>query len=328
MRRREFITLFGGAAGWPIIARAQQPAQIKRLGILSGTVESSAQADSRVLLERLASLGWAEGRNLRVDYRGADTFDRAVIRSHAEALVRAAPDVIVALFAPAVQALQPLTRTIPIVFVQNGDPVLAGTVESLARPGGNLTGFTQYEPSLNTKLLQLLKDIAPQITRIGVIESQAVTWRKDFEQIESAAPSFSIAATALLVRDDADAADIERAITRFAQEPKGGLILPPNNVATQHRALIVELTAKHQLPAIYASRGFIEAGGLMYYNATPMDYRRIAEYVDRVLRGTKPADLPVETPTKFELVINVKIATALGLTIPLGLLAIADKVIE
>jgi putative ABC transport system substrate-binding protein len=269
-----------------------------------------------------------EGQNLRVDYRLAGSNDPTVIRPHAEGIVRAAPDVIYAAPATAVQVLQRLTSTIPIVFVQSADPVQAGQAQSLARPGANLTGFVGFEPSINTKYLQLLKDIAPQMTRAAVVQTQATQTARggsDFAAIAQAARSLGITPVALLVRDDD--ADIERAIIDFAKEPNGGLILPPDGGVARHRALLASLAIKHRMPSVASDRQFIEAGGLMAYMVA-VDPRRVASYVDRILRGAKPAELPVVTPDKFNLVINLKTATALGLTIPPSLFALADEVIE
>jgi putative ABC transport system substrate-binding protein len=225
-----------------------------------------------------------------------------------------------------VQALQRLTSTIPIVFIQNGDPVQGGSVQSLAHPGGNITGFLGFEPSINSKYLQLLKDMAPQVTRVSVLQTQASSWRGDFAVIEVVARSFAVAPVRTLVRDDP--ADIERAIVAFAREPNRGLISPPDAITIKHRALIVELAAKHHLPAVYSSRRFVYAGGLISYAPARIDLRQVAAYADRILRGAKPAELPVQFPTKYELVINLKTARALGLTIPETLLATADEVIQ
>ncbi len=329
MRRREFIVLLGGAAAWPLAAQAQQPDRVKRLGILIGGTEADYAATNRQLLDGLAQLGWTETRNLRIDYRLAGSNDPAVIRPHAEALVRAAPDVIYASPATAVQVLQGLTSTIPIVFVQNGDPVQAGTVKSVARPGGNITGFLQFEPSINTKYLQLLKDIAPQLTRVAVLQTEASRSARggsDFAAVESASKSLAITPVALVVRDDP--ADIEGALAAFAREANGGLIVPPDNALTRRRASIVALAAQHRLPAIYSQRMYVDAGGLMCYAAAPLDNRRVAAYLDRIFKGERPADLPVQAPTEFDLVISLKAAKALGLTVPGGLLAIANEVIE
>jgi len=329
MRRRDFLTALGAAAVWPLAAQAQQGNAVKRLGVLLGGAQAQYDADTKQLVEALAQLGWKEGQNLRIDLRVAGSNDPALVRPHAEALVRAAPDLIYATPAQAVQALQRLTGTTPIVFFGNADPVQAGTVQSLARPGGNITGFVGFEPSMNAKYLQLLKDIAPQVTRVGVLQTEASSSARggsDFAIIEQASGALGITAVALLVRDDQ--AEFERAIAGFAKEPNGGLILPPDNASTRRRALIVGLAAKYRLPTIGGTRGFTEAGGLMNYAAAPLDYRHVAGYLDRILRGAKPADLPVETPTKFNLVINLKTATALGLTIPPSLFALADEVIE
>jgi putative tryptophan/tyrosine transport system substrate-binding protein len=276
----------------------------------------------------LAQLGWTEGRNLRIDYRLAldSSNDPDVIRRQAEAIIRASPDVIFARPATAVQVLQRLTRTIPIVFVQSGDPVQGGSVQSLAHPGGNITGFVAFEPSINTKYLQLLNDIAPQVTRVSVLQTQGSSWRGDFTVIEVVARSFAVVPVRTLIRDDP--ADIERAIASFAQQPNGGLILPPDNITAKHQALIVALAAKHRLPAVYPIRSFVDAGGLISYAAAPIDFRQVAAYVDRILRGAKPAELPVQPPTKYEMVLNLKTARALGLTIPETLLATADEVIQ
>jgi putative ABC transport system substrate-binding protein len=329
IRRREFITLLGSAtAGWPLAARAQQ-GNVKRLGILLGGEPGQNQVSDKQLLEGLTQLGWIEGRNLRVDLRLVGTTDPAVIRPQAESLVRTAPDAVFAFPATAVQVLQHLTSSIPIVFVQNGDPVQAGTVASLARPGGNMTGFVTFEPSINGKYLQLLKDIAPKLKRVAVIQSQASQTARggtDFAAVAEAARSLAMTAVAMLVRDDE--ADIERAILGFAQESDGGLILPPDGTVGRHRALVATLAIKHRLPAIGSGRLFVDAGGLMYYAPGQLDYHRVAAYLDRILRGAKPGDLPVVTPDKFELVINLKTATALGLSIPPSLFALADEVIE
>jgi putative ABC transport system substrate-binding protein len=287
------------------------------------------QVSDKQLVDGLAQLGWREASNLRVDDRLAGSNDPAIIRPHAESLVRAAPDVIYASPATVVQVLQRLTSTIPIVFVQNGDPVQAGIVQSLARPGGNITGFMAFEPSINTKYLQLLKDIAPQMARVAVLQTEASRTARggsDFAVIERAARSLAITAASLLVRDDPD--DIARAIVDFGQEPNGGLILPPDATTIRHRGLIAPLAIKHGLPSVGNSRLFVEAGGLMYYAAAPVDYRRVAAYVDRILRGSNPSELPVEAPTTFKLVVNLKTAKALGLAVPLTLLATADEVIE
>jgi putative tryptophan/tyrosine transport system substrate-binding protein len=326
MRRREFMAGLGGAALWPVAALGQGPDPIKRVGIFGADAAYMATAD-KAFLEELAQLGWKEGRNLRIDYRVTVTNDPNLIRPHAEALVRAAPDVIFAVAATHVQALQRLTSTIPIVFVQNGDPVRSGMVQSLARPGGNLTGFLfGFESSMNAKYLELLLTVAPQIKRVGVLQATGSLWRKDFEVIEEAARSFAVVPIARVVRDDA--ADIEPVIVAFAREPNGGLIFPPDIVTFQRRELIVGLAAEYRLPTVYGIRSFVDAGGLIFYGAGRFNYRQPAAYVDRILRGAKPADLPVQASTKFDLVINLKTAKALGLSIPETLLATADEVIQ
>jgi putative ABC transport system substrate-binding protein len=330
MRRREFINLMGGVpAVWPLTVRAQQGEGIKRLGLLIGGTREQYAATNRQLPDGLAQLGWVEGQRLRIDLRLVGSNDPAVIGPHAEALVRAAPDVIYATPATAVQVLQHLTSSIPIVLNQSGDPVQAGTVASLARPGGNITGFLTFEPSMNTKFLQLLKDIAPRMTRVGVLQSEATQTARggnDFVEVEQASRTLGVAAISMLVRDDAT--DIERVIADFAQVPNGGLILAPDNALNRNYALVAMLAAKHRLPAICNARRFVDAGLLMYYGAVPLDLRRVASYIDRILRGAKPSELPVVTPDKFELVINLKTATALGLTIPPSLFALADEVVE
>ena len=330
MRRREFIAALGSAATWSLAAAAQQGEGVKRLGILlGGSVGSEFSVSDKQLVEGLAQLGWREARNLRVDFRLAGSNDPAIIRPHAESLIRAAPDVIYATPATAVQVLQRLTTTIPIVFIQSGDPMQAGTVQSLARPGGNITGFISFEPSINTKYLQLLKDIAPQMARVAVLQTEATRTARggsDFALIERAARSLAITAVSLLVRDDPDV--IANAIVGFGQEPNGGLIFPPDEATLRNRGVVAPLAIKYRLPSISNNRLFVEAGGLMYYSAAPLDYRRVAAYVDRILRGANPSELPVETPAAFKLVINLKTATALGLAIPPALFALADEVIE
>jgi putative ABC transport system substrate-binding protein len=300
MHRRDFITLLGtSAAAWPLAARAQQP---KRLGILRGGIEAGATVNTQLLLGGLAQLGWTEGKNLRIDYRLAGANDTNTIQPHAEALVRAAPDAIFVSAGTAVQVLRRVTQTIPIVFLQSGDPVQDGVVQSLAQPGG------------------------PQLKRVAVVQSQATTRRRDFAVIEMVAPSFGVTAVSALVRNDA--ADIERTFESIAREPNSGMILPPDVTTATNSTLIATLAAKYRLPAIYSGRLYVNVGGLMSYAAAPTDYRQVASYIDRILRGAKPADLPVQTPTKFELVIKLKAATDLGLTIPPAVFALADEVIE
>jgi putative tryptophan/tyrosine transport system substrate-binding protein len=328
MRRRGFLTLLGGAAAaLPRFAFAQPADRMRRIGVLLGF---ASDADGRNRLDAfrnaLQDLGWVEGRNLRIDLRWAA--DNAESRRATVAeLIAAAPEVIFASPAPVVRALRQQTWTLPIVFVQSGDPVQAGFVMSHAKPGGNATGFLLFEPSINTKYLQLLKDIAPRVTRAAVMSNPDNTaWRSDATQFDAAGRSLGVVPVATPMRDSAG---IERAIAVFANEPNGGLIFPPDLTALHHRDAIIRLAAKHRLPAIYATRIFVSAGGLMCYGVDAADiYRRAAGYVDRVLRGEKPGELPVQAPTKFELVINLKTARALGLDVPLAMLARADEVIE
>jgi putative tryptophan/tyrosine transport system substrate-binding protein len=330
MRRREFITLLGGAASaWPLAARAQQGEQMRRIGVLtSGAAadDPDGQARSAAFVQGLQQLGWTDGRNIRIDYRwGAGDADN--MRKYAAELVALAPDVILAHSSQAVAPLLQATRTVPIVFVAVSDPVGAGYVDSLARPGGNATGFLLWEYSIAGKWLELLKEIAPRVTRAAVLrESSIAAGPALFGVIQAAAPSLGVELRPVDVRD---AGEMERAITAFAQGPNGGLIVTGSTLAAIHRDLIVTLAARHKLPAVYFGRHFVTADGLMSYGPDFLDqFRRAAGYVDRILRGEKPSDLPVQAPTKFELVLNLKTAKALGLTVPDNLLATADEVIE
>ena len=327
MRRRSFITLLGGAAAWPLAARAQQPERVRRVGVIAPTAPDDAEAQTRfaALRQGLQRFGWIEGRNLQIDARwGAG--DAGAIGSAATELAALAPDVIVATGSAAAAILQ-ATRTVPIVFVSVPDPVGSGFVESLAQPGGNATGFIMFEYGLSAKWLELLKEIAPGVTRAAVLRDPAiVAGIGQFAVIQSAAPSVGVDVSAINMRDGAE---IERAVTAFARRPNGGLILTASALAAIHRDLVVSLAARYKLPAVYITRYFVAGGGLVSYGPDFVDqYRRAAEYVDRVLKGTKPADLPVQAPTKYELVINLKTAKALGLEIPPTVLARADEVIE
>jgi len=328
MRRREFITLLGGAAvAWPLTARAQQPERMRRIGVLAPTAPDDAEAQTRfaALRQGLQRFGWIEGRNLQIDARwGAG--DAGAIGSAATELAALAPDVIVA-SGSAVAAILQATRTVPIVFVSVPDPVGSGFVESLAQPGGNATGFIMFEYGLSAKWLELLKEIAPSVTRAAVLRDPAiVAGIGQFAVIQSAAPSVGVDVSAINMRDGAE---IERAVTAFARRPNGGLILTASALAAIHRDLVVSLAARYKLPAVYITRYFVAGGGLVSYGPDFVDqYRRAAEYVDRILKGEKPADLPVQAPTKYELVINLKTAKALGLDIPTTVLASADEVIE
>jgi len=328
MRRRAVITLLGGAAIWPMAARAQ-PQRMRRIGMLLSLAEGDPAGLEFVtaFAQGLAELGWTVGRNVRIEYRwGAGDLDR--FRKYAAELVALSPDVVLASAASIVDALQQASRSVPIVFVTTVDPVGAGLVESLSRPGTNATGFASYEFSMSGKWLELLKEIAPDIKRVAVIRDPAVAAGSGgLAAIQTVAPSLGVELTPVGVRD---AGEIERAITTFARRPNGGLItVGPTSSLQRHRDLIIALAARHRLPAIYSSRVFSFRGGLISYGADPIDqYRRAAGYVDRVLKGERPADLPVQAPTKYELVINLKTAKTLGLDIPPTLLARADEVIE
>jgi len=329
MKRREFITLFGGAvAAWPLAARAQQGEGVRRIGVLMNTSakDTNAVANLEEFKQALQQLGWTAGKNIRIEIRWAEGKANE-IRKHAVELAALAPDVI---FSTGTAGMPPLllaTHTVPIVFVNVVDPVGAGFVESMARPGGNVTGFVQFEYSLSAKWIELLKQIAPSITRVAVLRDAAITSGiGQFAVIQSVAPSLGVDVTAINVHD---AAEIERAVTAFARSSNGGLILTASALAAVHRELITSLAAKHKLPAIYYRRYFVTSGGLASYGPdVPDHFRRAAGYVDRILKGEKPADLPVQAPTKYETVINLKTAKALGITVPQTLLARADEVIE
>jgi putative ABC transport system substrate-binding protein len=329
MRRRKFITLLGGAvAGWPLAARAQQGDRVRRIGVLLPAAADDALFQARIgaFLQGLALLGWTIGRNVQIDTRWA-TANAADIRRHAAELAALAPDVILANGASAVGPLLQATRTVPIVFPVVTDPVAAGFVDSLARPGGNATGFMSFEYSLSGKWPELLKQIAPGVTRAAVFRDPAVPpGIGQFGVIQAAAPSLRVEVTPVNMRD---AAEIERGVTAFARESNGGLIVTTSGLAIRHRDLIITLAARHKLPAVYPERPFVAAGGLISYGPDYVDqYRQAAGYVDRILKGEKPADLPVQAPTKYETVLNLKTAKALGLTVPQSLLARADEVIE
>jgi putative tryptophan/tyrosine transport system substrate-binding protein len=321
--RRQFLTLLGGAAAaaWPLAARAQQGDRLRRIGVLMNLTADDLEASARVtaLAQGLQQLGWTDGRNVRIDYRwGAIDADRS--RRYAAELVALAPDVILAVGGPAVAALQ--QGAVPIVFVNVADPVGAGFVNSLARPGGNVTGFAPFEFSISAKWVELLKEIAPRVTRAAVIRDAA----GPFGTAQAAAPSFGVEVRPVGVRD---APEIEHAVTAFARSSNGGLIvtaIPPSAAVSK---LIVALAARHGLPAVYSFRYYATSGGLISYGPDTHDpFRRAAGYIDRILKGEKPADLPVQLPTKYELVINLKTAKALGLDVPQTLLARADEVIE
>ena len=327
MRRRDFITLLGSAAAvWPVATRAQQSERMRRIGVLMNISADDPEAQSRMtaFVQGLQQSGWTDGRNIRIDTRwavgDADRFHR-----YAEELLALAPDVILASATPSVQALQQATRTVPIVFANVGDPVGMGFVESLARPGGNTTGFTPLEFGFGAKWLELLKEIAPRLTRVAVLRDLTIG-PAQLSAIQAVAPSFGVELSPVGVRD---AGEIERTIAAFAQSSNAGMIVTPSTSAAIHRDLIVMLAARHRLPAVYSWRYFATAGGLISYGPNPIDmYRRAASYVDRILKGEKPADLPVQTPTKYQLVVNLKTAKALGLDVPALLQQRANEVIE
>jgi putative ABC transport system substrate-binding protein len=328
MRRREVITLLGGmVAACPLASRAQQPERVRRIGVLMNLPADDAEGQARLaaLTQALTQLGWSDGGNLRIDTRWATADD---IRRHAAELVALAPDVLVAgtgtaTVAPLLQA----TRTVPIVFTVVIDPVGAGFVASLAHPGGNATGFTLYEYSMSGKWLELLKEIVPNVMRVAVLRDPAIaSGIGQFGAVQIVAPSLGVQLSPLDVRD---AGEIEHAIAAFASGLNGGLIVTASPLANVHRNLIVSLAARHKLPAVYPGRVFATAGGLISYGPDLVNqYRQAASYVDRILKGEKPADLPVEAPTKYELVINLKTAKALGLAMPPAVLGRADEVIE
>jgi putative ABC transport system substrate-binding protein len=330
MRRREFMTLLGGAAvAWPLAAKAQQTERMRRISFLSGGLnpsEPDTQANITAFQQGLEQLGWSVGRNVRIDYRWA-LGNSGNLRKYAEELAALAPDVILTSGNASMPALLQATRTVPIVFVNVADPVGSGFVDSLARPGGNATGFVQFEYNLSGKWLELLKEIAPRVTRAAVLRDPAlVSGIGQFAVIQSAAPSVGVEVSPVNVRD---AAEIERAITSFARPGNSGLIVTGSGLAVFHRDLIIALAAREKLPAVYFARTFVSSGGLISYGPDSIEpHRRAAGYVDRILKGEKPADLPVQAPTKYELAINLKTAKALGIDMPESLIARADEVIE
>jgi ABC-type uncharacterized transport system substrate-binding protein len=330
MRRREFLGLVGGgaAAAWPLTASTQQSGErVRRIGAITAIADQpNMQARLAVFLQALQQLGWTDGRNVRIDYRYGGG-DANSTRKLVTELVALAPDTILATGGPATEELLKVTRTVPIVFVIVPDPVGSGLVDRLSRPGGNATGFTQFEYSLSGKWLELLKQIAPGMTRAAVLRDPAITAGiGQFAVIQSVAPSVGVEVSPINVTDTNE---IERAVAAFVREPNGGLVVTASALAFTHRHLIVSLAGRHKLPAVYSAREFVTDGGLMSYSADFFDqYRRAAGYVDRILKGEKPGDLPVQAPTKYELVINLKTAKALGLAVPPTLLARADEVIE
>jgi putative tryptophan/tyrosine transport system substrate-binding protein len=326
--RRELLAALGGAAvAWPLAGRAQQP-KVRRIGVLMNTVSDDAEGQARLAAfhQGLQEWGWTLGQNARIEVRWG-AFDTSGSRRYAAELVALSPDVILASASAAMGALQQTTRTVPVVFVNIVDPVGAGFVESLARPGSNATGFVIFEYALAAKWLELLKEIAPQVTQVAVLRDPTIAAGiGQYAVIQAAAPAFGVELRAVGV---GDAGEIERAITAFARSSNGGLIVTGSPLATVHRDLIIALAARHRLLAVYPYRYFAASGGLISYGPNTVDpFRRAAAYIDRILKGEKPADLPVQAPTKYELVINLKTAKALGLEVPPTLLARADEVIE
>jgi putative tryptophan/tyrosine transport system substrate-binding protein len=328
MKRRAFITLLGGAAAsasWPLAARAQQAERMRRIGVLMGVADDAeGQARVKALQKGLLELGWIEGRNVRIDYRWTGG-DANRIRTYAAELIKLSPDVIVAQTPPVIAAMRQATSSIPIVFAAVLDPVTHGFIDSLARPGENLTGTTNIEFSLVGKMLEVLKDVARGINRAAVMfgtNSQYLIYLHSFR----APPTLAVELSAAAVRDTGE---IEAAISELARKPGGAVVVPPDAFTVIHHALIIELVARHRLPAIYAYQSFVAEGGLMSYGPDVYDiFRRTASYVDRILKGAKPADLPVEAPVKYDLAINLKTARALDLEVPPTLLATANEVIE
>ena len=329
MKRRDFITLLGGAAAaWPLAAHAQQPERMRRIGVLLPATADDPEAQARVgaFLQALALLGWTIGGNVRIETRWAGP-NAADIRKHGAELVALAPDVILAGNASSVAPLVQLTQTVPIVFPVAGDPIGAGLIDSLARPGGNVTGFMSYEFSQSGKWLELLKEIAPNVTRAAVLrDGTQGSGTAQFAAIQALAPSLKMEATPINTRD---VGEIERGIAAFARSPNGGLIGTASSTTQAHRKLIIMLAARHKLPAVYPERSYVADGGLISYGFSVIEqYRKAAGYVDRILRGEKPADLPVQAPTRYETVVNLRTAKALGLEIPGSILTRADEVIE
>jgi len=326
MRRREFITVLCGAAAWPLAAGAQHGTRLRRIGLLMGLSPSDWEAQLRIKAFESAwpELGWIEGRNIHVEYRWAPG-DIALMRTQASELVAAAPEVILAFGTPVLAALQEATQSIPIVFLGVSDPEGAGVIANLARPGGHMTGFANFEPAIGGKWLQILKEIAPHVNRVGVIRNPAALTRI-WQSIETEAASMAIEAVNCGVRSDDE---INAAIGAFAGQANTGLIVLPDPILVAHRKLIIELAATQRHPAVYPFRSYAADGGLLTYGVDVQDQaRRSAFYIDRILKGARPGDLPVQAPTKFELIVNLKTAKALGLEIPPTLLARADEVIE
>jgi ABC-type uncharacterized transport system substrate-binding protein len=331
MERREFITLVGGAVAWPLAALAQQPDRMRRIGVLmnAAATETMPQSYVAAFVPELRQLGWTEGRNLRIDVRW-NAGDATLARTYAAQLIGLTPDVILVSSTTNLTVIQQATSTVPVVFVQVSDPVEQGFVASITKPGGNLTGFSAYEFSVGGKWVDLLKEIAPSLTRVAVMFNPDTSPQSKFfmRSVEAAAPSHGLQAIATPVRTTTE---IEAALQNFSREPNGGLILPTDSFIRLRSKLIAELAERHRLPSISSYDGFAKDGGLMYYGVfinVPDHFRQAASYVDRILKGEKPGDLPVQRAVKYTLVINLKTAKALGLTVPLPLTGLADEVIE
>ena len=328
MRRREFIVALGGAAAWPVVARAQQPDRFRRIGVLMSLAEGDTEGQQWLSIFRqgLGELSWVDGRNLNVQYRWA-AGNLETARVHAADLIALKPDVALAQSTTALIALKEKTGTIPLVFVNVPDPVGSGFVASLARPGGNITGFSNYEPLMVSKWLELLKQVSPRLTRLLVVWHAPTTPSKELVSVvETMAKHFAVRVS---ISPVGDTAELESVVTAFGREPNGGVLVLPGSFIAANRDLIVRLAAVNRLPAIYPFPVFVAGGGLASYASDTRDlFRRSASYVDRILQGTKPADLPVQTPTKYELVINLKAARAIGLEVPRSVLARADEMIE
>ena len=330
MRRREFVTLLGGAAvAWPLSARAQQPDRIRRVGVLMGLAEDDPDSKTRLgaFRQGLEKLGWSEGRNIHLDVRFALPANEQQVQMLVKELLALSPDVIVAQSTAPTAAFRRESRNVPIVFIAVGDPIGAGFIANLARPGGNLTGLTLYDGSVTGKWLEMLKEIDPRVTRAAfIINPKTSSFPLLARETETMAQSLAIELTLSTIEN---AGDIGRVIESFASLPNGGLVFPPDATTSAHRDLVVALAARYRLPAVYAWRYFVTAGGLMSYGIEFVDqFRQAASYVDRILRGSSPAELPVQAPTKYQTVLNLKTAMALGLTVPPGLLVAADEVIE
>jgi len=329
-KRREFIALVGGAVAWPLAARAQQSERVRRIGVLMGYAESDSEAQAQIAAFRdgLQKLGWTEGRNTRIDTRWATPDDADSMQRFAKELVALQPDLILSANTPTTAAMLQQTRTIPIIFATVVDPVGSGFIASFPRPGGNVTGFTTMEPTMPGKWLELLKEIAPHVARVAMLFNPATTPFRDIylNPFKAAAASFAVEAIAAPVHD---ASELEAVVAAHAREPNGGLIVMPDGFLNAHRAEVASLAARYRLPAVYQYRYYTELGGLLSYGNDPLDNcRRAASYADRILKGAKPNELPVQAPVKFELVINLKTAKALGLDVPLFLQQRADEVIE